>query len=659
MRKIQILKSVFFIFLLFICPGLIYSQAVKVSGKIYAADTPVKNAEVYITNQADSLLKFSTVTDSLGYYELNIIITSVNENKPSIPAGFVLEQNYPNPFSSKTNISYSIASQSDISINIYDILGQEVKRFSPGTQGSGSHGVIWDGTDNFNRKVSPGIYFYKMDSGKETIVKKMVFNPAAHPAVNSIKAYSNSDIIHVKKEKQLSGTALFNLHILNTSAAVPQIHDTLIGNISFHSDTVMNFNVSEIETERNVNLSGTIYAGLRKIQYARLSFTNLADTTKKFTTMTDTSGSFSMNVSYRLADSLFKLEIINLAETKPEIYNDASDSVNLQKDTVFNFRIESVGPWRKMKRNIPSGLRDLDFPDSLNGWVVGFYGILNTTDGGETWNEQIYPLEDHLTLVDFADDKNGWICSNESSILKTTDGGNTWNVIFHDDSGSAPLFYDMQFLNKDVGFIVGGEKYPALEQIIMRTTDGGETWSKIIKEDEYPLAHISIVNERNIWICGYGNILFSSDTGITWETKNDNLNAFCLNNIQFIDETYGFTACDENESWPNQFSRTTDGGNSWTSGPREIYLLLGVKTMCFTDSLNGWLGLILTTGQKAIINTTDGGRTWNFLPEDTILSGVQSIFFINKHLGWAIGSEHNQGVILRYIKPSISEKQQN
>jgi photosystem II stability/assembly factor-like uncharacterized protein len=145
-------------------------------------------------------------------------------------------------------------------------------------------------------------------------------------------------------------------------------------------------------------------------------------------------------------------------------------------------------------------------------------------------------------------------------------------------------------------------------------------------------------------------LLHSTDAGVTWVTKNDNLQAFWINNIQFIDDNNGFIACDDNESLPTQFNSTTDGGNTWVSGPREIYLALGVRTMYFTDSLNGWLGLILTTGQKAIINTTDGGRTWNFLPEDTILSGVKSIHFIKKNLGWAIGQEHSQGVILRYYK---------
>jgi hypothetical protein len=143
--KVQFLKSVSFIILLLLNSSFLYSNTIKISGKVSAANKPVKNAEIIITNQSDSLQSFSTLTDSLGNFELYITITSVNTSKPGIPTTFVLEQNYPNPFSAQTNIKYSLGEPSDISINIYDILGQEVKRFTLGTHVPGIYEISWDG----------------------------------------------------------------------------------------------------------------------------------------------------------------------------------------------------------------------------------------------------------------------------------------------------------------------------------------------------------------------------------------------------------------------------------------------------------------------------------------------------------------------------------
>lgn len=92
------------------------------------------------------------------------IITGVSNNSVNnIPAKFELSQNFPNPFNPSTGIKYQIPVNSNVSLVIYDILGNEVKSLVDNVrQNSGTHEVMWDGTNAAGTSVSSGIYFYKL-----------------------------------------------------------------------------------------------------------------------------------------------------------------------------------------------------------------------------------------------------------------------------------------------------------------------------------------------------------------------------------------------------------------------------------------------------------------------------------------------------------------
>ncbi len=86
-----------------------------------------------------------------------------------------LGNNYPNPFNPETTINYSIADSNEITeITVYNIKGQLVKQLVNSKLNSGKHSVIWNGTDNNNKNVTSGIYFYKMRNGSYVESKKMI-----------------------------------------------------------------------------------------------------------------------------------------------------------------------------------------------------------------------------------------------------------------------------------------------------------------------------------------------------------------------------------------------------------------------------------------------------------------------------------------------------
>ncbi len=81
--------------------------------------------------------------------------------------------NFPNPFKIDTRISFTLASASDVTITIYNVKGQRVKQLMKSQIHAGSHTVTWNGMNSNNVESAPGIYFYKIRAGGDSIVKKM------------------------------------------------------------------------------------------------------------------------------------------------------------------------------------------------------------------------------------------------------------------------------------------------------------------------------------------------------------------------------------------------------------------------------------------------------------------------------------------------------
>jgi hypothetical protein len=94
--------------------------------------------------------------------------TAINDIISSA-SNFNLYQNYPNPFNPNTIISYSLPSASKIKLIVYNALGQTVKLLENSYKQPGNYSV------SFNASALPsGIYFYKLEAGQFTQVKKMI-----------------------------------------------------------------------------------------------------------------------------------------------------------------------------------------------------------------------------------------------------------------------------------------------------------------------------------------------------------------------------------------------------------------------------------------------------------------------------------------------------
>jgi len=103
------------------------------------------------------------------------LMTVGNSDLNEVPLVTGLDYNFPNPFNPETTIRFTIAkNDTPATLTIFNVKGQEVKRLISSTLKSGIHSVVWDGTDNQNKPLSNGIYFYRLQTPQSSFTLKMV-----------------------------------------------------------------------------------------------------------------------------------------------------------------------------------------------------------------------------------------------------------------------------------------------------------------------------------------------------------------------------------------------------------------------------------------------------------------------------------------------------
>ncbi|MFO7896465.1 MAG: carboxypeptidase regulatory-like domain-containing protein [Candidatus Cloacimonadales bacterium] len=85
-----------------------------------------------------------------------------------------LKGNYPNPFNPTTNISFSVAAETDVSLKIYNSRGQVIKQISRNNLPAGEHNLVWNGRDDSGKEAATGVYFYQLESSDFRAMKKMI-----------------------------------------------------------------------------------------------------------------------------------------------------------------------------------------------------------------------------------------------------------------------------------------------------------------------------------------------------------------------------------------------------------------------------------------------------------------------------------------------------
>ena len=152
-----------------------------------------------------------------------------------------------------------------------------------------------------------------------------------------------------------------------------------------------------------------------------------------------------------------------------------------------------------------------DFISPTQGWIVGEFGVIFTTnDAGTTWTAQPSPVETTLFGVAFADAQRGWAVGIDEVLLQTEDGGTTWKrQRVPPRKGFVLGLYDVDVSGK-IGWAVGDSGF------MLRSTNGGKSWERVKLPIELAANWL-----RDIDLDQNGNGLVVGGSGIMMVTEGD------------------------------------------------------------------------------------------------------------------------------------------
>jgi hypothetical protein len=81
-----------------------------------------------------------------------------------IPETFGLHQNFPNPFNPETSIRYQLPEAGEVTLRVYNMLGEEVAAILQGRMEAGYHQITWNGKDKQGKELASGIYLYRLEA---------------------------------------------------------------------------------------------------------------------------------------------------------------------------------------------------------------------------------------------------------------------------------------------------------------------------------------------------------------------------------------------------------------------------------------------------------------------------------------------------------------
>ncbi|MEX0780034.1 MAG: YCF48-related protein [Balneolales bacterium] len=181
--------------------------------------------------------------------------------------------------------------------------------------------------------------------------------------------------------------------------------------------------------------------------------------------------------------------------------------------------------WETIEVN--DDLKKIIFADEMTGWILGEHIVLNTTDGGNTWKDQLKEDDHYFEDIYLLDEQNAWVVSEEGAIFYTADGGETWieqDTEFNDDYLSSDRYYlyGVGFKDANTGW-ASGEIYSDDDDVwsplLLSTTDGGETWSQQATENY--VIDMFFLNENTGWLGGIDLYKYQPGTGTGTELADD------------------------------------------------------------------------------------------------------------------------------------------
>lgn len=108
------------------------------------------------------------------YFTISASLSGDAPGDAILPSRHALQANYPNPFNPETTIRFEMPASGQVTVKVYNTLGQLVQTLVEGAIDAGSHTVTWNGRDHAGQTVPSGMYFYRMDAAGFSDTRQMI-----------------------------------------------------------------------------------------------------------------------------------------------------------------------------------------------------------------------------------------------------------------------------------------------------------------------------------------------------------------------------------------------------------------------------------------------------------------------------------------------------
>ncbi len=123
---------------------------------------------------AEGSVDYFPVWDGPHCYTIEVASDVSARPSDGLPTRWMMSQNYPNPFNPTTEIAFDVPSRSHVTLNVYNVLGQQVATLVDQELARGSYTADWDGTSTSGTAAASGVYFYRLEADQYIDTKKMV-----------------------------------------------------------------------------------------------------------------------------------------------------------------------------------------------------------------------------------------------------------------------------------------------------------------------------------------------------------------------------------------------------------------------------------------------------------------------------------------------------
>jgi photosystem II stability/assembly factor-like uncharacterized protein len=352
----------------------------------------------------------------------------------------------------------------------------------------------------------------------------------------------------------------------------------------------------------------------------------------------DAAGEFKAQVR---TNSIIKVEAVYSAEFfyRSDIYTfNTCDrgGVNHIGDIEIDTSIFDRINYEVQDGDINQALFGVHFLDEQNGWVVGSDSrILNTTNGGETWNIQNTPGVYDLRDIHMISNQIGWAVGGNGIVMKTINGGTNWLI---QDIGNYGLMNDILFIDNMTGWITTYNEDGA--STIIKSTDGGETWSEgIVQTSEYvEFRKLDFVDASLGWAIDRWNGYLgkTTDGGATWEIMDigaagdhsislQSLHMQDANNIWVVGWKSDWEIIYHSEDGAATWEVNTQESFNYESGSSGLHFVQAFTEKIWTGGRGG-----------TVASSNDNGLTWGVI-ELSDYPTMYDAHFVHANLGWAVG----------------------